>query len=217
MAREKTPPEKTGDVPAWFMTYSDVITLLMTFFILLMTFATNEPEHFQKMQIATFGGSGATGVAGAAERVEHDAVLARERPRAARMTMRGSETPSISEEPGMEALGRGLEGLDGPQAFDPSRSYVIEMALADLFDSSGQLTSEGKQHLYTAARRVRGADIRATVRAAPSELERCLKINDFMMEAGELLPAMVGVGAWLGPSAEGKVRLELQHMGQERR
>ena len=216
MAKEKSPPESTGDVPVWFMTYSDVITLLMTFFILLMTFATDEPEKFEKMQIATFGGSGATGVAGPTAAMEADAVLARQRPRSARTSMRGSETASITEEPGMTALSKGLEGLDGPQDFDPHRSYTIEMQMSDLFDSSNRLTSEGKQHLYTAAMRVRGADIRATVRAAPEELDRCLQLNDFMIEAGGLLPAMVGVGAWLGPEAKGKVRLELQQMGRER-
>ena len=64
MGREKKPPDKPDDIPAWFMTYSDVITLLMTFFILLMTFATNEPERFERMQVSMFGGSGATGLAG---------------------------------------------------------------------------------------------------------------------------------------------------------
>ena len=39
----------SAEVPTWFMTYSDVITLLMTFFILLLTFATNEPESFERM------------------------------------------------------------------------------------------------------------------------------------------------------------------------
>ena len=40
--REKQPPPKPDEIPAWFMTYSDVITLLMTFFILLLTFATQD-------------------------------------------------------------------------------------------------------------------------------------------------------------------------------
>ena len=51
MARQKPFPEPKDDIPAWFMTYSDVITLLMTFFILLLTFATTEPERFRKIDI----------------------------------------------------------------------------------------------------------------------------------------------------------------------
>ena len=62
--KEKPPPDPPEDVPLWFMTYSDVITLMMTFFILLLTFATNEPERFEQMKISVFGASGASGIAG---------------------------------------------------------------------------------------------------------------------------------------------------------
>ena len=216
MAREKPPPEKEGDVPAWFMTYSDVITLLMTFFILLMTFATNEPERFERMQVSMFGGSGATGLAGAESTVEFDAMLTRQRPRSARVSMRGSETAPIDSEAGIKALDKGLEGLDGPQKFDPHRSFKIDIQIADLFTSSGQLSSEGKQHLFVASKRVKQGDIRATIRAEPNELDRCFQIAEFLLKSGGLEPTDVGVGAWLGQSARGKIQLELQQMGKER-
>ena len=54
--------EKAADIPEWIVTYSDTITLLMTFFILLLTFATSEPEKFQQLQSVMFGGSRATGM-----------------------------------------------------------------------------------------------------------------------------------------------------------
>jgi len=63
MARDKPEEPNSGDIPAWFMTYSDVITLLMTFFILLMTFSTTEPENFGRMQVVMFGGGNSSGVA----------------------------------------------------------------------------------------------------------------------------------------------------------
>ncbi|MEZ6145736.1 MAG: flagellar motor protein MotB [Planctomycetaceae bacterium] len=76
--------DKPADVPAWFMTYSDVITLLMTFFILLLTFATNEPENFERMQVAMFGGGSATGLAGHNdEAIDRDSLLLRIRPKTA--------------------------------------------------------------------------------------------------------------------------------------
>ena len=50
MAKKCSCPKPTGEIPAWFMTYSDVITLLMTFFILLLTFSTTEPERFEKVR-----------------------------------------------------------------------------------------------------------------------------------------------------------------------
>ena len=55
MARQPAPEEPEDDVPAWVMTFSDVITLLMTFFILLLTFATNTPETFDRLRIAEVG------------------------------------------------------------------------------------------------------------------------------------------------------------------
>ena len=64
MAKEKLPPPPPDDIPAWFMTYSDVITLLMTFFILLLTFSTTEPERFEKVQTAVHQSGGASSMVG---------------------------------------------------------------------------------------------------------------------------------------------------------
>ncbi|MCA9172870.1 MAG: flagellar motor protein MotB [Planctomycetales bacterium] len=216
MPREKGPPPKTDDVPAWFMTYSDVITLLMTFFILLMTFATNEPESFERMQISMFGGAGATGVAGDPEAMEYDAILVRERPRSSRTTMRGSETPPINEDPGINALGEGLAGLDGPQKFDPNKEYAVEIPLTEMFTSSGELAPTVRQLLFTAGQRIRKGALRATLRAAPNHLDGCLKVSNFLIESGSLHPSSVGVGALLDPSKADVIRFELLKTGQER-
>ncbi len=40
-------PELPG-TPAWMMTFSDITTLLLTFFILMLTFSTMETEKFEK-------------------------------------------------------------------------------------------------------------------------------------------------------------------------
>ncbi len=105
--RKERPPQKKEDVPAWFMTYSDVITLLMTFFILLLTFSTNEPEFLDTIRISMFGGTGATGVAGVREDgMERDSYVVRVRPSLARMVMRGSEMPPISDDVDSEPRSR---------------------------------------------------------------------------------------------------------------
>ncbi len=64
MAKKQKIFVQKDDIPAWFMTYSDVITLLMTFFILLLTFSTTEPERFEKVRATTFSAGGATGLIG---------------------------------------------------------------------------------------------------------------------------------------------------------
>ena len=116
MGKEKPLPPPADDIPAWFMTYSDVITLLMTFFILLLTFATSEPESFERMQMTVFGGGGATGIAGETDTpLDKDAIVARFRPKSSRVTVRGSETPPRDREPVSTSLAKGLEGLHEPQ------------------------------------------------------------------------------------------------------
>ena len=156
MAREKAPPpDDSGNVPLWFLTYSDVITLMMTFFILLLTFATSEPESFEQMKVTFFGGQGGTGIAGPeAESMERDALVMRYRPRSSRLSSRGAEQPS-SAEPHNVSLNKGLEGIDKETEHDISQSYTVSMDLALLVDNDGNVTSIGKQRLRMLALQIK--------------------------------------------------------------
>ena len=146
MAREKPPEEPSGDVPVWFMTYSDVITLLMTFFILLLTFATNEPEQFERMQSSMFQMGGSTGIAGEDDGpLDKDAIVTRFRPRSSRATRRGSEMPPHSREHVTESINKGLEGLQEHQ-FDSTTGYTIEMSLEKLVRNR-EVSSVGRQRM----------------------------------------------------------------------
>lgn len=48
MTNKKTKKESTG-APAWMVTYSDMITLLLTFFVLLLSMASMDPVKFLKV------------------------------------------------------------------------------------------------------------------------------------------------------------------------
>jgi len=37
-------------VPAWFLTYADTVTLLMTFFVMLMSFSTLDEDNYEKVR-----------------------------------------------------------------------------------------------------------------------------------------------------------------------
>ena len=156
MPREKRPlPDTSGEVPLWFVTYSDVITLMMTFFILLLTFATSEPETFEQMKTTFFGGQGATGVAGQkVEAVENDALVMRYRPETSRITTRGSEEPPINEDPHLTSLAKGLEGLDADREHSLSVSYSVSVFLRLLTTGDGELTPLGKQRMRMLARQL---------------------------------------------------------------
>src|SRR5690606_34959548 len=112
MGRKSPPPSNVGEIPMWFVTYSDVITLLMTFFILLLTFATNEPEVFQQMKTSIFGGQGSMGIAGEnPDSQDSESITVRMRPTTGRLTLRGSETAPNYSDPAFESLNRGLKAL----------------------------------------------------------------------------------------------------------
>ena len=146
MARFKKPPEQGDDIPAWFMTYSDVITLLMTFFILLLTFATTEPERFEKSISSTFSKGAAMGTAGEKiDGVTQDSWINRLRPPAARIAMRGAEMPPIEKAPPKSSFGDGLKSLDDDEEKqNEMTSHTFEVPLVQVFDSQGELTSNGK-------------------------------------------------------------------------
>ncbi len=57
MARKKKEEEKTG-APAWMTTYGDMVTLLLTFFVLLFSFSTIDVMQFQKMLLSFKGAIG---------------------------------------------------------------------------------------------------------------------------------------------------------------
>lgn len=49
MAKEKKPPEPKKGAPMWMVTYGDMITLMLTFFVALLAFATITPGKFQEV------------------------------------------------------------------------------------------------------------------------------------------------------------------------
>ena len=147
MARDRQPPPDTsGDVPAWFMTYSDVITLLMTFFILLLTFATSEPETFTRMQVAMFGGGGATGIAGPKpESIEEDSFVIRRRPISGRLTDRGTETPPMYTDPLRQSVSAGLQSLEDSEEVEDADQRAVDLSIPLLFDAPDSLSRTGQK------------------------------------------------------------------------
>ena len=155
MAKEKE-FEMPEDIPSWLMTFSDVITLLMTFFILLLTFATNQPETFERMQVSMFAGGGASGIAGPAQTpLELDAIIMRQRSRAGRITQRGAEMPPINTDPVLNSLSSGLKGLEESERRELATQHAASIPVSQLVNDDGKITSLGQQQLKMLARHVR--------------------------------------------------------------
>ena len=58
MARKKRQEEQSPGSPAWLTTYSDLVTLLLCFFVLLFSFSTVDAEKFRAIMSSFQGGTG---------------------------------------------------------------------------------------------------------------------------------------------------------------
>lgn len=156
MPREKPPePDTSGDVPAWFMTYSDVITLLMTFFILLLTFASQEPEKFERVKVSMFGGGGSEGIAGRKkDAMDRESVVLRYRPEKSRLSSNGTETPPLNEDATRDGLGEGLKSLEEDTELAGSQRVKFAATMSTFLASDGQITPRGQAELAAMAKQM---------------------------------------------------------------
>ncbi len=196
MAKEKVPEIDFEDVPSWLMTFSDVITLLMTFFILLLTFATSEPEKFEQMQVSLFGGGGAMGIAGDVQKpLDKDAVLMRKRPDSGRITTRGSEMPPVNADPTLEGLAKGIAGLESSEQRELSTQHALTVPVSLMVDEKGRPTPLGVQQLRMLARHMRKQPIDVQFLVSnPDDVQRTLGLASYLFEHEGILPGRLAVG-----------------------
>lgn len=58
MARKKRQKESSGGSPEWLTTYSDLVTLLLCFFVLLFSFSEIDASKFRNIMNSFQGGAG---------------------------------------------------------------------------------------------------------------------------------------------------------------
>ncbi len=196
MAKEKPPEPPAEDIPAWFMTYSDVITLLMTFFILLLTFSTTEPEKFDKVQSSAFGSSGATGMVGHIhERMDNRSWVERVRPRAARIAMTGAEMPPMTDSPS-KASGRGLESVTDEEAQkDVMTTNSFNLEFTQLVNENGNVTPRGTALASLLAQQLRSLPVHCSIQFANQEFaDRAAGFLLHLYDDHGVRPGQVGIG-----------------------
>ncbi len=62
MARKKRQEQGSGGAPAWLVTYSDLVTLLLTFFVLMLSMANMDQIKFQDAAGSLRGAFGRSGI-----------------------------------------------------------------------------------------------------------------------------------------------------------
>ena len=188
------------------------------FFILLLTFATNEPENFERMQVAMFGGGSASGVAGRNPgALDNDSLLMRFRPRTARLTLRGSEMPPIDSDPERQSLDRGLKSLEKPHRLADAKRMTIQMPLTLLIDDQGQVTEIGQQQMRMVAKQMQRLplDVRLEVSDA-GHVDDALELADELVSRGGIATFRVSVAIGESTSTDPQLLLRLTRTVRER-
>ena len=212
MVKEKPPEPPAEDIPAWFMTYSDVITLLMTFFILLLTFASTEPQKFDKVQVSAFGESGSTGVAGHEHAgLDQQSWVQRVRPRAARVAMDGAEVPPSQTEISSQAVGRGLETVNDKQAKkDVMTNNSFQVKLEPLVTENANLTPRGVAIAALIAKQLRALPVHCSIEFSNRDLlDKTTRFLSYLYDVERVRPGQVGVGLANGVSGD-SVRFNIE-------
>ncbi len=188
------------------MTYSDVITLLMTFFILLLTFATTEPERFEKSVSSTFSKGAATGTAGAKiDGTINDSWISRMRPPASRIAMRGAEMPPIEKAPASITFGAGLKSItDEEEKQNELTSHAFEIPIVQVFDSEGELTSGGKLICKMLSNQLQELPFQAAIQFSdPKHSEKLSGMLSYLFDTEKTRPGQVAMSLVKSGSASG--------------
>jgi chemotaxis protein MotB len=132
--------------PPWMLTYSDTISLILTFFVMLLTFSTADQEKFDKAAGGLRGGFASLGEVGISAR---PSIVADRFSRSGRATAYGFETPPELGPMPWEVipldarLKRRLIGTPITAA-SGRKGFLLRMPSDELFDgNTAVLTEEG--------------------------------------------------------------------------
>jgi chemotaxis protein MotB len=192
-----------GHGGSWLITYCDMITLLITFFICIVTFASRENgahQHPRKRDSLLYG-PGGSGIAGGKQSsMNHDSVIWRQLPVCALPERKGSEMPPLYSDPEMEATSTALTALEGPMFGTLADSYSMRTPLSLLFTDDGKLTPSGVELLGVVASSLRRLpyDIYLQV-DDPKYLPRAVTAAQHLVNHEGLAPFRIGVGVRISP------------------
>jgi hypothetical protein len=191
---KKHAEEGGGHGGRWIVTYSDMITLLMTLFIVIVTFGSKEQDKGSKKLDSVVGGMGGTGVAGpTGQGIGRDAVMVRMSP-LSRSVYSGSQTPPTYSDPGDQPVGTALKALTEQPIGQLSDNFAFRVSFDFLFDSGGKLSQSGMTFLRTVAGAVRRLPFNIQVRVtSKARAAAAAKVVEYLFSKAALFPARLGV------------------------
>lgn len=197
--KRKTDAKSSGaSVPKWLLTYNDVITLLLTFFILLWTFSTQEPEVFEQMMLSVFGDGNSDGVAGKKEdALDRLSITVRERAMVSRLTSHGSVDPPIYTDIERNGIKKALKSLEERSDLAQYQRVTFSAARSTVFESNGDLSQLGKYQARTLAKQLVSQNLRLQILVADesSSAVAAVKMAEQMTIAFGVPLGRIAVGA----------------------
>ena len=182
----------------WIVTYCDMITLLIAFFICILTFASAESGKHQhrKMRDSVLYGTGGTGIAGPDVKTgDQDAVVWRQVLISSNPKNLGSTAPPLYSNPTLEVTGKALAMLEQPAQNVLGDSYGVTLPFAILFSGDNKLSSSGRQLLDSMANNVAALPYDMLIEVDNQALlKRATAITLHLENREVIAPARLGVG-----------------------
>ena len=147
MGREKkqSEPDEAPGAPEWMVTFSDCMTLLLTFFVLLLSFSSFNKNVFDELKNIFFEAMPSVGERSKKKQEDKDAFLATKQIDSSQNATEGSEKPTLAR-----GLGRNLKEETGSVNFHSRKVFLISSK--KVFWGKGTAISlEGRNTLTTMA------------------------------------------------------------------
>ena len=171
-ALEAPDEEASSGAPTWMLTYADSVTLLVTFFVLLMTFSTPSDEDFQKISRGLMTGVRPLGLLGGRPD-EMDLSPANLRSLVSRMSDEGSEQRPMHSESTLADLQGMHENIDVNDLPELDGAQSVRVPLGELFSMPAvrdEISVQGELVLRRLGRVVKGDNYEVIVRVRPPEV-----------------------------------------------
>ena len=188
--------EQPQGAPAWMATFSDAMTLLMTFFILLMTFSTTSPFKNLAKNSSIVGNKGGSGSAGEeSTTADLDSIVLRDLSLFQATKSPPSETKPLYSEPIIPSTEATVRVLDEKPIGTLKDEYLLRLSVPTLFESKKKLSRSGVTILSSLARNVHSLPYELTIEIVdPENFPQAYAICEFLFRQGDISPTRLGIG-----------------------
>lgn len=140
--------EDQGGAPKWMVTFGDALTLLLTFFVLLLTFSTSKTSNEGKLKEMARGFLSKEGGSGPRTRELKSAPgVGKARLRRANLRLSQTQFPPLYQSLDKKKLQAKAPGLTVTRMADIGKAVVIRVPVKRLFRSDGRLSDSGREVL----------------------------------------------------------------------